>query len=103
MSGNPIAKAGRVKLEGAAYQAFKKTVHETDRWRCVVCRRIKPLTVHHLRKRSQLRLDTLENCVSLCFTCHEAVERRLLRIRLTDPATRQVTVARHAGEQQWTD
>jgi 5-methylcytosine-specific restriction endonuclease McrA len=88
MDGNPITKAGRIKLEGAAYQAFKKTVHETDRWRCVVCRRIKPLTVHHLRKRSQLRLDTLENCVSLCFNCHEAVERGQLRLRLADLAGR---------------
>lgn len=68
-------KRQKIKLTGEAYQRLKLQVFTRDKWRCRRCGERLPLTVHHLIKRSDLRLDTLENCLSLCVGCHDAVER----------------------------
>ena len=70
-------KKGQVKLTGPMYQVWKNNIHELDSWTCRICRKVNPgLTVHHLIKRSQRRLDVDWNGISLCFTCHDRVERR---------------------------
>lgn len=36
--------------------------------------------MHHKVKRSKVRLDTEENCVTLCVICHELAERHELEV-----------------------
>ena len=96
-----VLKQGRVKLTGDAYQAFKREVHEADNWRCTICGRITALTVHHLIKRSQLRLDTLENCISACVDDHEAIERGHITVAWEEVSTRRLRVGR--GREGWAD
>jgi len=77
-------KQGTIRKKGLDYRQFKYRVHELDGWKCRRCFCIVPLTVHHIVKRSKLRLDTVENCVSLCFDCHDEVERNNIRLGWVD-------------------
>ncbi|HEC62118.1 MAG TPA: hypothetical protein ENI27_07680 [bacterium] len=93
-----IEKPRRVKLEGKEYWDFLLTVFELDDWRCRVCGRIRPLQGHHMKKRSQGRLDVVENVVSLCYECHEHVERGRIKIVPIDMKKRIIRVRRqHEG------
>ena len=67
-------KEGRVRLNGAAFERWKKAVLDRDGWKCRRCDRPYNLSVHHIRKRSDLRLDTMENGITLCARCHDAAE-----------------------------
>jgi len=80
---NPgFPKEGRVKLEDEAYREFRDRILERDGWRCrnPKCGSRWWLTVHHKIKRSRLRLDTEENCITLCLRCHELVEAHKLEV-----------------------
>ncbi|MEW6613910.1 MAG: HNH endonuclease [Thermodesulfobacteriota bacterium] len=70
-------KQGKVVLKGIDYVRFKRWIHERDRWTCKnpFCRSRKNLTLAHYVPRSKLRLDTQENCYTLCVECHELEER----------------------------
>lgn len=92
MTGFP--KQGRVRLDGPAYWRFKMQVHALDDWRCAVCRKITALTLHHLIKRSKLRLDTPDNCISLCVSCHDAVESGVITVEWADMAARRIAIQR---------
>lgn len=75
----PSWKEGRVKLDGKEFQLWKFAVLTRDKWRCRRCGSPSNLHVHHIRKRSDLRLDTLENGIALCARhdgrgCHQLVE-----------------------------
>jgi len=85
-------KTRQVKKKGSEYLRFKLELHELDNWRCKRCNKIKGLTVHHLIKRSHVRLDTFENCLSLCVECHDEVEAGLVRLRFVDVENRVVEV-----------
>ena len=87
-------KQKTVVLTGQDYVRFKNDVHEADSWRCGACHGIKPLQVHHLQKRSHGRLDTKENCVSLCAGCHSLVETYVIRIEWQDVTVRKLLVIR---------
>lgn len=67
-------KRGEVRLSGDAYRAVVEACYERDRWQCRRCGRRQYLTPHHLIKRSDQRLDTLDNLVTLCVDCHQLVE-----------------------------
>jgi len=86
-------KPKRVKLTQGEYWKFKLHVHQVDGWRCKVCDRHKPLTIHHLIKRSKQRLDILENCISVCVECHDEIEAHKIDVRF-DPKSRKVEVVR---------
>jgi len=58
----------------ARYKALVVAVFERDGWRCVLCKSRKHLTPHHIRPRSALGADTLENLVSLCLYCHKGMD-----------------------------
>ena len=75
-------KERAVKLEGEDYDRFKNKIFERDGWRCrnPQCRSRRNLTLHHKIKRSRLRLDTEENCMTLCAFCHDRVERNELKV-----------------------
>jgi 5-methylcytosine-specific restriction endonuclease McrA len=65
----------RVKLEHDSYRALCRKVLERDGWRCQQCGRATELQVHHIRFRSALGDDDLDNLVTLCSECHESAHR----------------------------
>jgi len=77
-------KPHREKLEGDDYRRFVESIFTRDSWVCRKCSSRQALTPHHLVKRSQLGSDTPGNVLTLCLTCHEAVERNELRIEVVD-------------------
>ena len=68
-------KRPRVKLDPEAYAQLCRQVLERDSWRCQNCGRASQLQVHHLRFRSALGDDDIENLITLCFSCHEKIHR----------------------------
>ena len=76
----PFAKPERVKLTGVAYKKLQLAVFEADGWLCRACHKVKPLQAHHLQARSKGRIDTLENLVSLCASCHQRVTEHFIDV-----------------------
>jgi 5-methylcytosine-specific restriction endonuclease McrA len=60
----------RVKLEHDAYRLLCRKVLERDGWRCQQCGRATELQVHHVKFRSGLGDDKLENLITWCSQCH---------------------------------
>ena len=70
-------KRTRVKLDPEAYAQLCRQVLERDSWKCQNCGRASQLQVHHLRFRSALGDDDIENLITLCFFCHEEIHRSI--------------------------
>jgi 5-methylcytosine-specific restriction endonuclease McrA len=68
-------KRGRLKLTGQAYAQLVQDVLTRDEWQCRRCASREHLQVHHLIKRSEIRIDATWNLCTLCADCHELVER----------------------------
>jgi len=64
-------KRPRLKLAAEPYRALRNEVLARDSWRCQCCGSAKDLQVHHLRSRSKLGDDVLENLITLCAICHK--------------------------------
>jgi len=60
----------RIKLGSDSYQALWRKVLERDGWRCQECGRANELQVHHVRFRSALGDDDMENLITLCSDSH---------------------------------
>lgn len=75
-----LPKVGKILLPPADYAILKQHVLARDQWRCRRCRRRSNLHVHHLIKRSRVRIDADWNLCTLCNDCHELVERSSVRI-----------------------
>jgi len=60
----------RLKLPVQEYAMLRTRVLERDGWRCQMCGSSTNLQVHHLKSRSKLGDDALQNLISLCVTCH---------------------------------
>jgi 5-methylcytosine-specific restriction endonuclease McrA len=69
-------KRARIKLDSETYAQLCRRVIERDSWSCQNCGRGSQLQVHHLRFRSALGDDSLENLITLCDVCHANVHRR---------------------------
>jgi 5-methylcytosine-specific restriction endonuclease McrA len=80
-------KRPRIKLSPTEYLSLHNQVLERDRWRCQSCGSAKNLHVHHLRARSKLGDDTLQNLITLCIDCHTLLHRRL-RLPIAEPKLR---------------
>ena len=65
-------KRPRLKLRIDEYKLLHRRVLERDGWRCQSCGSSKDLHVHHLRKRSKLGNDALDNLIVLCACCHRS-------------------------------
>jgi 5-methylcytosine-specific restriction endonuclease McrA len=65
-------KRPRRKLDRAAYGELHRQVLIRDGWRCQRCGCSENLEVHHIRARSKLGDDSLENLITLCTDCHRA-------------------------------
>jgi 5-methylcytosine-specific restriction protein A len=69
-------KQHRIKLDSEEYPILRKLVLERDGWRCQECGSARNLQVHHLRPRSQLGGDRMQNLITLCACCHGLCHRR---------------------------
>jgi 5-methylcytosine-specific restriction endonuclease McrA len=63
-------KKPRIKLCPAEYTVMRRTVLVRDGWHCQDCRSANNLQVHHLKSRSQLGNDIMDNLITLCASCH---------------------------------
>jgi ATP-dependent DNA helicase RecQ len=65
------AKRPRLRLDPEAYRELRLKTLERDGWRCQQCGAMKNLQVHHIKPRSHLGHDDIDNLVTLCIGCHE--------------------------------
>lgn len=63
----------RLRLPPEQYAALCKRVLVRDGWRCQECGPLQDLQVHHLKARSKLGEDVLQNLITLCRRCHRHV------------------------------
>jgi len=71
-----LQKRPRLKLPLAKYQALSNQVLKRDGWRCQLCGTSNDLHVHHVKSRSSLGDDTIQNLITLCAKCHETFHGR---------------------------
>lgn len=72
-----------VKLSPYEYSKLKRKVHTLDGWRCVnpncsESYRRKELHIHHIIPTGRIRLDTEDNCATVCPVCHRLIEDKEL-------------------------
>lgn len=65
-------------LRSKKWKAFRKTVLERDGFNCVMCGTAYNLEVHHVTYRN-VGWEKLEDCVTLCDTCHTKVHSKKLK------------------------
>jgi 5-methylcytosine-specific restriction endonuclease McrA len=63
-------KQPRIKLDPTEYTLVRKLVLERDGWRCQERGSADNLQAHHLKARSQLGGDLMQNLITLCVSCH---------------------------------
>ena len=63
-------KRPRLRLDPKTYKELCGQVLARDGWRCQSCGSARNLQVHHLRARSKLGDDALQNLISLWARCH---------------------------------
>ena len=68
-------KRPRLKLDPTTYNELRGQVLDRDGWRCQTCGSSRNLQVHHLRARSKLGDDALQNLITLCTECHARQHR----------------------------
>lgn len=73
-------KRGRIRLPPAEYKELCQLVLARDQWTCRRCPNRQNLQVHHIIKRSEVRIDASWNLVTLCYACHELVERHVVDV-----------------------
>lgn len=73
-------KPQSIRLKGDNYKRLRDKVLARDAWSCRRCGARHHLQVHHLIKRSHLRLDIMANLCTLCNGCHELVERHIIDV-----------------------
>ena len=63
-------KQPRLKLGRQEYDMMRERVLRRDSWRCQECGSMQNLHVHHMKRRSQLGGDEMNNLITLCADCH---------------------------------
>jgi 5-methylcytosine-specific restriction endonuclease McrA len=63
-------KQSRLKLNPKEYTIVRNRVLERDGWRCQECGSMEGLEVHHMKRKSQLGGDVMQNLITLCVSCH---------------------------------
>jgi 5-methylcytosine-specific restriction endonuclease McrA len=69
----------RIRLHPEDYKALRREVLARDSWRCQNCGSSEDLQAHHIQPRGKLGADSLDNLITLCATCHEALHTSGLR------------------------
>jgi 5-methylcytosine-specific restriction endonuclease McrA len=72
-----LPKRPRIRLPADSYERLRREVLERDGWRCQHCGRMSELQVHHIRSRSSLGDDNLDNLITLCCDCHREAHCRM--------------------------
>jgi hypothetical protein len=70
------------KLDPEYWDRVRELVTDRDKRRCQACRKLLPkraLSVHHILPRSLGGTEDLDNLITLCFSCHDAIEELDLR------------------------
>jgi len=75
MQNRPISaslrlKQPRLKLAKEEYEMMRERGLRRDSWRCQECGSMQNLHIHHMKRRSQLGGDTMDNLITLCADCH---------------------------------
>ena len=60
----------RLELNPKEYRIIRQQVLGRDGWRCQECGAMENLEVHHIKRRSQLGDDMMQNLITLCVSCH---------------------------------
>jgi 5-methylcytosine-specific restriction endonuclease McrA len=63
-------KQPRLKLDPKEYAIVRTRVLERDGWRCQECGSMEGLEVHHIKPRSHLGVDVMQNLITFCVGCH---------------------------------
>lgn len=62
------------------YRKHKLEMYKRDGWACKHCNSRSELTPHHIVHQSQLGSDDLDNLLTLCVRCHNAVHDGFLKV-----------------------
>ena len=54
-----------------------------DAFTCQLCGSCRNLEVHHIRPRSRMGTNALDNLLTLCHACHQAVHAGFIRLKET--------------------
>jgi 5-methylcytosine-specific restriction endonuclease McrA len=68
----------------STYDKNKQAMYRRDNWRCRHCNSSHNLTPHHIVFQSQGGTDDLDNLVTLCIVCHNAVHDGNLSVKTMD-------------------
>ena len=68
-------KLPRLRLDPVAYDQLRQQILRRDGWRCQLCGTMSNLEVHHKEFRSHSGVDSEENLITLCSTCHDGIHR----------------------------
>jgi 5-methylcytosine-specific restriction endonuclease McrA len=71
------ARKPRLRLSSDKYKKLCQLVLARDAWRCQICGSSENLQVHHLRPRSKLGNDSIQNLITLCSCCHAHQHKQL--------------------------
>lgn len=71
---NPNWKGGKITYRGKGWHGIRKQAIRRDKGRCRRCGSQRQLQVHHIVPYRDSQNNLLENLVTLCASCHMAVE-----------------------------
>src|SRR5262249_17162400 len=72
------SKKGKLdRLDPEAYRKLRREVLARDGWRCQQCGSTASLHVHHRLFRSHGGEDGMDNLITICAHCHDAIHREL--------------------------
>lgn len=75
-----------IRLRGKAYQKLVVEVFERDVYFCRICSEIASfgpddevygITAHHIIPKGRIRLDMLDNLLTVCLFCHDSIHKNL--------------------------
>ena len=69
-------KGGKITYRGAGWRSIRLLAIRRDGEKCQRCGSKKKLEVHHIIPYRETQDNSLENLVTLCASCHKAVEHR---------------------------
>lgn len=102
-------KESAVVLSAGKLRALGKEVFAADktcllcRWCSAVPRGLTGFEVHHVIKRSRLRLDTFDNLMTVCLTHHQGITERRIYVVWSDIHKRIPQIVSHEEYRSWVE
>jgi 5-methylcytosine-specific restriction endonuclease McrA len=72
-----VIKKRSIRSTKSGWKKLVKQCFERDAHKCQICKRPGALHPHHIIPKSRLRVDHVDNLVSLCPECHRGVHDHL--------------------------